>query len=177
MSELQTFWDDLKSGRFASMVKESCKGQSVSNSGEVYNIMKPMLAEIDDIETIYCIFLDAKNKVLGIEKMFSGSLTASAVYTREIAKRLIELKACAFILVHNHPSGDLKPSAEDKSITIKVGIAAASIDVSFHDHIIVGDGYHSMADTGWLKKVSDRFASLLKSDPFREGGNHAEQTK
>jgi len=162
MAELQTFWEDLKSGRFASMVKESSKGQSVSNSREVYNIMKPMFAEKDDVEAVYCIFIDAKNKILGIEKVFSGSLTASMVYPREIIKRLLKLKASAFVMVHNHPSGDLNPSIEDKSITIKVGIAAASIDVSLHDHIIVGDGYHSMADSGWLKKVSSRFSNLLK---------------
>ena len=163
MTELHTFWDDLKSGRFASMVKESSKGQSVSNSHEVYNIMKPMFAENDDVETIYCIFLDAKNKILAIEKMFTGSITASAVYTREIAKRIMEIKATGFVMVHNHPSGDINPSVEDKAITIKVGIAAASIDASFHDHIIIGDGYHSMADTGWLKEVSSRFSNLLKS--------------
>ncbi|MFC1814160.1 RadC family protein [Thermodesulfobacteriota bacterium] len=160
----QTFWQDLKSGRFASMVKESCKGQSVNNSREVYNIMKPMFAENDDVETIYCIFLDAKNNILAVEKMFTGTITASAVYPREIAKRIIALKACAFILTHNHPSGDINPSSEDKAITIKVGIAAESIDVSLHDHIIVGNGFHSMADTGWLKKVSSRFSNLLKSD-------------
>jgi len=159
----ETFWEDLKSGRFASMVKESSKGQSVNNSHEVYNIMKPMFAKNNDVEMIYCIFLDAKNKILAIEKMFSGSLTASAVYTRELAKRIIKIKASSFVLVHNHPSGDVNPSIEDKSITIKVGIAAASIDVSFHDHIIVGDGYHSMADSGWLKKVSSRFLNLLKT--------------
>lgn len=163
MTEIQTFWEDLKSGRFALMVKETSKGQSVSNSREIYNIMKPMFAENDDVETIYCIFLDTKNKILAIEKMFSGSITASAVYPREIVKRIMEIKATGFVMVHNHPSGDINPSAEDKAITIKVGIAAASIDVSFHDHLIIGDGYHSMSDTGWLQKVSSRYSNLLKS--------------
>ena len=161
--QAETFWEEVKSGRFASMVKEASKGQSVSNSREVYNIMKPMFAENEDVEVVYCIFLDAKNNILGIEKMFSGSLTASMVYPREIVKKLIVHRASAFILTHNHPSGDITPSLEDQSITIKVGIAAASIDVSFHDHIIIGDGYHSMADTGWLKKVSSRFSNLLKT--------------
>lgn len=160
----RTFWEDLKSGRFASMVKETSKGKSLSNSQQVYNIMRPLFAENDDVETIYCIFLDAKNTIIAIEKMFSGSLTASAVYPREIVKRLITLKASAFVMVHNHPSGDLTPSAEDKSITIKVGIAAASIDVSFHDHLVIGNGYHSMADTGWMKKISSSYSNLLKTE-------------
>jgi DNA repair protein RadC len=162
MAELETFWEDLKSGRFASMVKESSKGRSVNNSCEVYHIMKPMFAKNDDVEAVYCIFVDAKNNILAIEKMFSGSLTASMVYPREIIKQSIVHRASAFILVHNHPSGDVTPSIDDQSITIKVGIAAASIDVSLHDHIIIGDGYYSMADTGWLKKVSNRFSELLK---------------
>ncbi len=170
MTEESKFWEDLKSGRFVSMVKESSKGQSISTSQEVYNVLKPIFAEQDDIEKVYFIFLDAQNKVLAIEHLFSGSISASSIYTREIVKRLIHLKASAFVMVHNHPSGDIKPSAEDKSITIKVGIAAASIDVHLHDHIIIGDGYHSMADTDWLKGVSSRFSNLLKSEPPRKGG-------
>ncbi|MFC1488942.1 RadC family protein [Thermodesulfobacteriota bacterium] len=166
----KTFWEDLKSGLFASMVKEASKGQSVSNSREVYNILKPLFTEHDDVETIYCIFLDAKNNILAIEKMFSGSLTAATVYPREIIKRLIALKASSFVMAHNHPSGDIKPSTEDRSVTIKIGIAAASIDTSFHDHMIIGDGYHSMADSGWLRKVSSRFSDVLKSEMQWEGG-------
>jgi DNA repair protein RadC len=131
-----------------------------------------MFAEEDDVEKVYIIFLDAQNKILAIEKMFSGSITASSIYPREIIKRLIHLKATAFVMAHNHPSMDTTPSAEDKTITIKVGIAAASIDVNFHDHIIIGDGYHSMADTGWLKEVSSRFSKLLKPEMLGKGGGH-----
>jgi DNA repair protein RadC len=172
MNDTLQFWQDLKSGRFASMVKESAKGKRLSNSQEVYNILKPMVAKEDDVEKVYIIFLDAQNKILAIEKLFSGSITASSIYTREIVKRLINRKSSAFLIAHNHPSGETTPSADDKSITIKIGIAAASIDVAFHDHIIIGDGYHSMADTGWLKTVSNRFSSLLRSEPSSKGGGH-----
>ena len=163
MTEIMTidFWKDLKSGRFVSMVKETSKGQFVSNSNEVYNIMKPLYAQEDDIEKVYFIFLNAKNKILGIEKLFSGSISSSTIYTREIAKRIFELKAVAIIMVHSHPSGDSSPSAEDMSITIKVGIAAASLDVNFHDHIIIGNGYYSMADNDYMKEISNRFSKLL----------------
>ena len=74
------FWADLKSGRFASMIKESSKGNMISNSQEVFNIMKPFYANQDDIEKMYCIFMDAKNKIIKIEKLFSGSITTAAVY-------------------------------------------------------------------------------------------------
>jgi DNA repair protein RadC len=165
MNEKLQFWQDLKSGRFASLVKESAKGQRLSNSREAYNVLKPMLAENDDIEKVYVIFLDAQNKILAIEKMFSGSITAASIYPREIIKRLIQLKASAFVMAHNHPSTDTTPSAEDKAITIKIGIAAASIDVAFHDHIIIGDGYYSMADNGWLKEITNGFSKLLRVKP------------
>ena len=172
MNDTIQFWQDLKSGRFVSMVKESAKGQRLSNSQEAYNILKPKFAEEDDVEKVYIIFLDAQNKILAIEKMFSGSITASSIYPREIIKCLIQLKASAFVMAHNHPSEDTTPSAEDKSITIKVGIAAARIDVTFHDHIIIGDGYHSMADNGWLKNVSNRYSSLFESRQSFQAGGH-----
>ena len=156
------FWEELKSGRFASMVKESAKGRSVANSSEVYNILKPLFAERDDIEKAYFIFMDSKNAIIGIENLFSGTISSSAIYPREIVKRAIAIKANAFVMGHNHPSGDTKPSPEDEYITRKVYLAAASIDIYFHDHIIVGDGYHSMADSGSLKKISREFKDILK---------------
>ena len=169
-SEQSQFWNDLKSGRFVSMVKEASKGRSVNNSCEVYNIMKPLFAENDDVEKVYFIFLDAQNRILAIEKLFTGSITASTIYSRELIKRVLEVRASAILMIHNHPSGSTKPSIEDKSITIKIGIAAASIDVCFHDHLIVGDGYYSMSDSGWLKTVSKRFSEHL--NPSWKGGGH-----
>jgi len=164
------FWEDLRSGRFVSMVKEASKGQAVENAQEVYNIMKPLFAREDDVEEVYFIFLNSKNRILAIEKLFAGSLTASSIYTRELIKRILKNKASAIVMVHAHPSGDPEPSVDDRSISIKIGIAAASIDVCFHDHIIIGDGYHSMAGTGWLKAVSRRFSDHL--DPSPKGGGH-----
>lgn len=158
------FWEDLKSGRFVSMVKETSKGRSVNNSREVYNIMKPLFAEQPDVEQVYLIFLDAKNIILSIDKMFSGTLTSSTIYPREIVKRIIHLGAGAFLMVHNHPSGDPEPSPEDLAVTMKVGIATGAIDVVFHDHMIIGNWYYSMADSGWMKKVSNALAQLTNPD-------------
>ena len=169
MNDKAKFWKDLTSGRFVSMVKESSKGQSLSNSVQAYHVLKPLFAEEDDVEKVYFIFLDGQNKILGIENLFTGSIQVCSIYPREVVKRLISLKAGAFLMGHNHPSGDVTPSPEDKSISIKVGIAAASIDVQFHDHLIVGDGYHSMADSGWLRSVTRQFSNLLKSEPSMKG--------
>ena len=163
MEDRIQFWQDLKSGRFGSMVKETVKGQRLSNSWEAYNVLKPLLAEEDDVEKVYVIFLDSQNRILQIEKVFSGSLTAATIYPRELIKRLLRHKASAFLMAHNHPSGDTNPSAEDRSITLKLGIAAASIDVAFHDHLIIGDGYYSMADAGRLQRISSELSKLLSA--------------
>ena len=142
------FWEDLKSGKFASMVRESVKDRQLSNASEVYNVMKPLFAEQDDVEAFYGIFLDAGNRVLSIEKLFAGTLSSAMVYPREVVKRVLSLKSNAMVFAHNHPSGSTNPSPEDYAITTKLGIALDSIGVTIHDHIIVGDGFHSMADSG-----------------------------
>ena len=160
MCKKREFWSDLKSGKFASMVKESAGGQKIANSEEVYNIMKPLFADQNDVESFYCIFLNVKNKTLAIEKMFSGSISSSSVYPREIVKKVLFLKSTAVILVHNHPSGDTKPSVEDCTITTRIGVALNSIGVEVHDHVIIGDGYHSMANSGELKTMRDKIAEL-----------------
>ncbi|MGB5993226.1 MAG: JAB domain-containing protein [Desulfobacterales bacterium] len=162
MNNSKTFWKDLKSGHFVSMVKEASQGQVLSNSQEVYNVMKPFFVENDDVETVFCIFLNAKNRILAIEKIFSGTISSSVIYPRELIKRVIALKSSAIVLTHNHPSGFVEPSAEDKAITVRMVIALASIDVTLHDHIIIGDGFHSMADdSGWLKSIKSRYDDLL----------------
>ena len=155
------FWDDLKSGVFASMIKESSKGKHLYTPKEVYHVMKPIFAEKDDIERMYCIFLNSKNKVLAIEKISDGTINCSILYPREIIKRVILLKATAVILVHNHPSGDPEPSPEDKKVTMKVGISLLSMDVQLHDHIIIGDDYYSMTDSGILETVKNRVRDLV----------------
>ncbi|MBA3013084.1 MAG: DNA repair protein RadC [Proteobacteria bacterium] len=161
--EKKQFWASLKSGEFASMVKESSKGKQLFSPKDVFNVMKPIFAEKDDVESMYCVFLNTKNRVIAIEKMFEGTINHSIVYPREIIKLVILLKATAVILIHNHPTGDPEPSSDDKKITMKVGISLWSMDVKLHDHIIVGDSYHSMADSGYIQKINTRMKEILFS--------------
>ena len=162
--EKKQFWDSLKSGEFASMVKESSKGKCLLASKEVYHVMKPIFAETDDTERMYCIFLNCRNRVIAIEKMFEGTITQMAVYPRELIKRIIKLKATGVILVHNHPSGNSSPSKEDKTLTMKVAVVTTGIDVLLHDHVIIGDGYYSMADSGDIKMIMDRVSDSFSRE-------------
>ena len=158
------FWQDLKSGVFVSMVKETAKGEILSNPTEVYNALKPLYAEQDDVECLYGIFLNGKNRIMAIEKLFSGSISSSAIYPREVVKMMLKHKAVGMVLSHNHPSGVVTPSKEDWYITQKVFVALRSIDATLHDHIIVGDGFYSFADEGVLEQIKDQYqASLTRS--------------
>ena len=156
-----TFWRDLTSGKFAQMVRDEARGEQLNNSREVYNVMKPLFAENDDVETFFCLFLNGRNRIISIEKMFSGSISSAAIYPREIVKRVIALKACAVVMAHNHPSGSTDPSNDDRRITKTIAMALATIDVQLLDHIVIGDGYTSMADRGFIKGVTEEFKRLL----------------
>ena len=160
MYQENEFWEDLVSGRFALMVKDSARGEKLCNSQAVYNVMKPLFAEQEDVEVVYGIFLDAKNRVISIEKLFSGTISGSSVYPREIVKKILSIKATSLVLVHNHPSGEPEPSRNDFAVTMQVGIALESIGAAILDHVIVGGGLHSMADSGWLKQATEKISAL-----------------
>jgi DNA repair protein RadC len=158
----EQFWEELRSGRFVSMVKESSKGKALASSLEAYNVVKPLFADEDDVEKMFFIFMDQKNRILSIENLFKGSIAGSAIYPREIIKRIIKLKANGLVMVHNHPSGDPAPSNEDKAITLRTMLATAAIDVGLLDHIIIGESYYSMADEGIIKTMKTRLDNFMK---------------
>lgn len=86
------------------------------------------------------IFLDTKNHAIATEELFSGTLTHTSVYPREIIKRVLHHNAAAIIFAHNHPSGTTEPSHADKVLTTTLKQALALIDVKVLDHFIVGNG-------------------------------------
>ena len=159
--DYQDFWEDLRSGKLANMIKETIKTHRVGNTRELHNIMKPIIAGHKDVEKFYIVFLDAKNRVLCIEEMFSGSLNSSAVYPREIVKRVLALHASAIILVHNHPSGVNTPSKEDYNITARIMLAMQCIGVTVHDHLIIGETTFSMVEDGTLPEFKMKIEEYL----------------
>ncbi|MBC8196611.1 MAG: DNA repair protein RadC [Candidatus Marinimicrobia bacterium] len=94
-------------------------------------------------EAFLIIYLNGRNQILEIEQLFEGSLTSSAVYSREVIKGILQKDAASIILVHNHPSGNPNPSKEDQKITKKLIDACKSIDVTVHDHIIIAGNHHT----------------------------------
>ena len=105
-------------------------------------------------EQFRVIFLDARNRVLGVRVLFEGSLTGSPVYPREVVRAALDHHAAALILAHNHPSGDPQPSPEDDAMTRKLVQACLLMDIVVHEHIVIGDGsYYSYADSGLIRQM------------------------
>jgi DNA repair protein RadC len=98
-------------------------------------------------EVFAVVFMDAQYRLLSFQEMFKGTLNQTSVYPREVVKLALEQGAAAVILAHNHPSGDVRPSAADSTLTRTLQTALSIVDVKVLDHIIVGPGIHwSMAE-------------------------------
>ena len=91
-------------------------------------------------EQFRILFLDRKNQLIADEVMGHGTVDHAPVYTREVARRALELHASALILVHNHPSGDTTPSRADIDVTREIIDALDPFDITVHDHLIAGTG-------------------------------------
>lgn len=92
------------------------------------------------IEQFRILFLDAEDALIMDEAQARGTVNHTPVYPREVVRRALELDAAALVLVHNHPSGDPTPSADDLDMTRQIQEAAAVLDIAVRDHIIVGNG-------------------------------------
>lgn len=102
-------------------------------------------------EYFFAIHLDGKNRICCIEEVSVGSLNQSVVHPREVFKTALLSSAAAIILMHNHPTGDPTPSAEDMAITRRLKEAGDLIGISVLDHIIIGNGeYVSFVERGLL---------------------------
>jgi len=156
------FYALLESGHFASMVRESVKEQKVQAAKDVYNIVKPLVEQENDVEQFWVIFLDTKGYVLEMSCISKGSLSSAMVYPREIIKSALRIKASSIICCHNHPSGDSNPSPEDRLLTFQLLIACESIGITFHDHIIIGNNsYYSFADIGTIAKLKREYKTFI----------------
>lgn len=107
------------------------------------------------------IFLDAKNRVLTSKILFTGTLTTSSVYPREVIISALQHNAAAMIFAHNHPSGDVEPSGSDIEITRKLFFALKYVGIILHEHMIIGNkGFYSFAAQGLISKFDKEFEGL-----------------
>ncbi len=109
-------------------------------------------------EYFIALYLDAKNGIIDIEELFSGTADASPVYPREVLRQALLKNATGLIIVHNHPSGSLEPSKADQDITVSFLKACPLLGIRLLDHIIIAgpSSYFSFADSGLLSMLENQ---------------------
>jgi DNA repair protein RadC len=113
------------------------------------DLLRPLFAHLDREQFLVC-GLDAKHCIIGVNVVSVGSLTLSIVHPREVFKPLILMNAAAWICAHNHPSGDITPSPEDRVLTSRLRQGAELLGIGLLDHLILTDAScYSFADQGW----------------------------
>ncbi|MCP3684808.1 MAG: DNA repair protein RadC [bacterium] len=134
-----------------SAIQQTLTSNNVIDSPkEVQNYLTLKLAAEPD-EWFGAMFLTNKHHLISFERLFRGTVNASHVHIRVIARKALELNAAAVILAHNHPSGIAEPSSADQTITTRIKDALQIFDVRVLDHFIVSPGQScSLAERGWL---------------------------
>jgi DNA repair protein RadC len=121
----------------------------ISSPADVDRLLRGRIANLDR-ENFVVVLLNTKNEVIETSTVSVGTLSASLVHPREVFKPAVRASAASVIVAHNHPSGKVEPSKEDREVTKRLGEAAGIIGIEVLDHIIVGDGYFSMKEHGML---------------------------
>ena len=128
-------------------LKESA---ALTSPGAVRDYLRLKLAARKE-EAFVCMWLDAQHKVIDVQEAFTGTLTQTSVYPREIVKSALRYNAAAVIFAHNHPSGVAQPSQSDELLTRNLKEALALVEVKVLDHFIVaGHQAISFAERGLL---------------------------
>ena len=135
------------------LIEEPVKrGPAFSSSADVYAYYHQRLRDLRK-EVFYCAMLDAKNRINKDYCVSEGTLTNSLIHPREAFKHAIKESAASVIFVHNHPSGDPRPSREDIVVTERLMNAGEIVGIHVLDHVIIGENrYTSMMEEGYIKK-------------------------
>ena len=129
---------------------EPTKRFKISSSEDAFHLIKNDLIDLNH-EEFWLILLKRNHEVIKKEMVSKGGVSGTVVDSKVIYKKALEESASAIIIAHNHPSGNLKPSREDISLTQKISAAGKTLDISLLDHLIVTDtGYLSFADQNML---------------------------
>ena len=132
----------------------AARGQSTPIRGprDVFDFVRDFFAQ-EDVEVFAILALNAQHCVVGNAPIVitRGILNSSLVHAREVFRAAIVANAAAVILLHNHPSGDTTPSADDRSTTRQLVEAGRLLDMPVQDHLIIGDTrFTSLAEQGLL---------------------------
>jgi DNA repair protein RadC len=126
------------------------EGAPVRSPRDVHALFAPRLEDLP-VEEFHVAVLDSQHRLERDITVTRGILNSSLVHPREVFREAIAERAAAVILVHNHPSGDPTPSADDRMVTEQLVAAGRLLDIPVHDHVVIGRGrYVSFAEAGFL---------------------------
>jgi len=121
----------------------------LSSAVEVYELTKDYAKA--DREVMLIVMVDCKNDLIHLETHTIGAIDSAQVYPREIFRSLLLKNATAFMLVHNHPSGDPEPSLADRELTRELNEGAKVLGIKMLDHVVLGkERYYSFSDQGGI---------------------------
>lgn len=122
----------------------------ITSGADVYKLMRGKLQRLNN-EEFWVIHLSRANRVISQDCISRGGTAATVVDIKLVLKSAIDKLSSAIILVHNHPSGNLRPSAQDDTLTSKIKKGAELLEIRVLDHIIISpEGYYSYNDEGRL---------------------------
>lgn len=122
----------------------------ITSSVDIYELFHPLMADLPT-EEFWVLLLNRSNRVIDKVRISSGGIDQTTADIRTILREALLARATQIVLVHNHPSGNIHPSQEDKRITERIKGAGHLMSISVIDHVIVTDGaYYSFNDEGIL---------------------------
>jgi DNA repair protein RadC len=129
---------------------EALKRQQLKSLNALVDYCRASMGGLPD-EQFRVIFLNSQNEVIAEEIVQEGTVNQTVVYPRKVLELALKHKATGLILVHNHPSGHLKPSVADQELTRALVKASRALHLTVHDHLIIGrHGYFSLAEQNML---------------------------
>ena len=118
----------------------------ITNSRAAEAIIHDKMQTLDH-EEVWAIFLDRRARVIEMQMLSKGTLSQTAIDCRTVLRNALLVNAASVILLHNHPSGDPRPSVQDVNFTAKLKRACSLLDVLLVDHIVLGEeSFYSFAD-------------------------------
>ncbi|MCD6579541.1 JAB domain-containing protein [bacterium] len=144
----------LKTFTIKVLDKDIAYNPAIRQPKDAYSILKGIYSKHtdDDKENFVALFLNTKNKVITYKVMFSGGMTESPVFMKELFRAAILNGATSMIISHNHPSGETDPSDNDIKVTNKIKDIGKLIGIEILDHIIyTHKSYFSFESEGWMK--------------------------
>ena len=124
-------------GLASRLAREAIADAPLNSPMQIFELLGAEMRQLGK-ESLRVVLLDSKLRLLGIEQVSLGSLNECLAHPREILRHAVLHNAFAFVLVHNHPSGDPSPSDADRRVTIRISEAAKMLQVQFFDHVILG---------------------------------------